>query len=58
MKVSQLIFIIAVIILSVWFLGLILRVTAWLLGGLVYVAAIVVIAGLIYSFIENKKRQK
>jgi predicted MFS family arabinose efflux permease len=57
MKVSRLIFVIASIIIGVWLLGLVFRFAAWLINGLLYVAAIVVIVGLIAAFIEQRKNK-
>ena len=57
MKLSQLIFVIAVVVIGAWLLGVIFRIAAWLIHGLLYVAAIVVIVGLILAYLENKKRQ-
>lgn len=57
MKISKLIYSIAVIILVVWLLGLIFKFAAWLINGLLYVAAIVVIIGLISTFIEQRKKK-
>lgn len=56
MKLSRLIFIIAGIIVGVWILGLVFRFAAWLINGLLYVAAIVVIFGLISVYIEQRKK--
>ena len=56
MKLSRLIFLIAVIILVAWLIGLVFKLAAWLINGLIYVAAIVVIIGLISRFIEERKR--
>lgn len=55
MKVSRLIYIIALVIVGVWVLNLIFRFAAWLISGLLYVAAIVVIIGLIAQFVERRK---
>ncbi len=58
MKITRLIFAIAVIIVAVWLLGLILKLAAWLISGLFYVAAIIVIIGLISLYIESKKQKQ
>lgn len=55
MKFSRLVLIIAAIIVGVWLLGIIFRVAAWLINGLLYVAAVVLIVWLIAKFIEQKK---
>lgn len=55
MKLSKLIFSIASIIVVVWLLGLVFRFAAWLISGLLYVAAIVVAIGLIVAYIESRK---
>ena len=56
MKASRLIFLIAAIVIGVWLLGLILKLAAWLINGLLYVAAIIVIIGLISAYIDSRKR--
>lgn len=55
MKITQVVFTIAVIIVVVWILGALLKLAAWLISGLFYVAAIIVIIGIISTFIENKR---
>lgn len=55
MKLTKLIFSIAVIIVGVWLLGLLFKFAAWLINGLLYVAAIIVIIGLVSAFIESRK---
>ncbi|MDO4712301.1 MAG: hypothetical protein Q4B05_00070 [Candidatus Saccharibacteria bacterium] len=57
MKLTKLIFSIAVIIVFVWVLGLVFKFAAWLINGLLYVAAIVVIIGMITAFIEQRRRK-
>lgn len=56
MKLSRLIFIIAAIIVAVWLLGLVLKLAAWLISGLFYVAAIVVIIGLVSMYFDKNKK--
>ena len=58
MKFTRLIFLIAAVVVGVWLLSLIFRLAAWLISGLLYVAAIVVAIGLISAYIESKKTQK
>lgn len=57
MKLSRLIFIIACVAIGVWLLGLIFRLAAWLINGLLYVAAIIFIVWLITVFLEQRKNQ-
>ena len=57
MKLSRLIFIIACVVVGVWLLGLIFRFAAWLINGLLYVAAIIFIVWLITVFLEQRKNQ-
>ena len=57
MKISQLIFLIATVIVGVWILGLVFKLAAWLISGLLYVAAIVVVIGLVMAYIENRKQR-
>lgn len=57
MKVTKLIFSIAAIIVGVWLLGQVFKFAAWLINGLLYVAAIVVIIGLIAAFIEQRRKK-
>lgn len=58
MTVSKLIYLIAVLVIAVWLLGIVFRFAAWLVSGLLYIALIIVIAGLILQFIEQQKRRK
>lgn len=58
MKLSRLIYIIAIIIVGVWVLGLIFKLAAWFISSLIYIAAIVVIIGLIRMWWENRKKSK
>lgn len=54
-KISQLILSIALIVLVTWVLGMVFKLAAWLINGLLYVAAVVVIIWLIALFIESKR---
>lgn len=55
MKLTKLIFAIAVVVVATWILGLVFKFAAWLIHGLLYVAAVIVIIGLIAAFIESRK---
>lgn len=57
MKISRLIYLIACIIIGVWLIGIVFRFAAWLINSLLYVAAVVIIIGLIANFIENRKNR-
>ena len=57
MKLSRLIYVIAIIIIAAWLLGLVFRFAAWLINGLLYVAAIVLIIGLIANYLERRKQK-
>lgn len=54
-KISQIILSIALIVLVTWVLGMVFKLAAWLINGLLYVAAVVVIIWLIALFIESKR---
>ncbi len=54
-KISQIILSIALIVLVTWVLGMVFKLAAWLINGLLYVAAVVVIIWLITLFIESKR---
>ena len=56
-KLTRLIFTIAAIIVTVWLVALLFRVAAWIINGLLYVAAIVVIVGLVRAYIQRQKPQ-
>lgn len=56
MKITKLIFTIAALIIGVWLLGQVFKFAAWLINGLLYVAAIVVIIGLIAAYVEGRKK--
>ena len=55
MKLSRLIVIIAAIIVGAWCIGLLFRLTAWLLNGLVGIAAVVLVVALIYRWVAGTK---
>lgn len=56
MKLSRVIFIIAAIIVGVWLLGLLFKLAAWFISSLLYIAAIVVIFGIIRYWWESRKK--
>ncbi len=56
MRLSNVIFVIAFIIVGVWLLGLLFRIAAWLISGLFYIAAIIVIIGLVRYWWEARKK--
>ena len=58
MSFPKLIYSIAVLIIIAWVLSNIFRLAAWLINGLLYVAILVVIIGLIAQFISQKKQRK
>ena len=58
MSFPKLIYSIAVLVIIAWVLSMVFRLAAWLINGLLYVAVLVVIIGLIAQFISQKKRQK
>ena len=58
MKLSRLIYIIAVIIIGVWAVGLLFKLAAWFVSSLLYIAAIVVIFGLVRNWWEQRKKSK
>lgn len=58
MKVTRLVFLIAAVIVGAWLLGLVFKLAAWLINGLLYVAAIIVIIGLVSAYLESRKSKK
>ena len=58
MSFPKLIYSIAVLVIIAWVLSMVFRLAAWLINGLLYVAVLVVIIGLIAQFISQKKRRK
>ena len=56
MKLSRLIYIIALIIVGVWALGLLFKLAAWFISSLLYIAAVIVIIGLVRAWWENRKK--
>lgn len=58
MKLNQLIFTIAAIIVGVWILGMLFKLAAWLINGLIYVAAIIVIIGIVTTYIKRHKNKR
>lgn len=57
MKLSRVIFIIAAIIVGAWLLGLLLKLAAWLINGLLYIAAIILIIGIVNTYLENRRKR-
>ena len=55
-KFTKLLFILAIIILIAWGAGVIFKAVAWVLNGLVGLAAIILCIGLISMYIDSKKR--
>lgn len=58
MKLSRVIFVIAAIIVGVWLLGLLIKLAAWFINSLLYIAADIVIIGLIRMYFEKRKNAK
>ncbi len=58
MKLSRLIYIIAVIIVGVWVVGLLFKLAAWFVSSLLYIAAVIVIIGLVRTWWEQRKANK
>jgi len=58
MSFPKLIYSIAVLVIIAWVLSMIFRLAAWLISGLLYVAVLVVVIGLIAQFISQKKQRK
>lgn len=56
-KLPQLIFSIAAVVVGVWLLGLVFKLAAWIINGLLYVAAIVVIIGLVSAYLQGRKQK-
>ena len=53
-KLTRLVFAIAAVIVGVWLLALVFRLAAWIINGLLYVAAIVVIVGLVSAYLQSR----
>ena len=53
-KLTRLVFAIAAVIVGVWLLALLFRVAAWIINGLLYVAAIVVVIGLVSAYLQSR----
>ena len=56
-RLTQLIFTIAVIVVGVWLLALVFRLATWMINGLLYVAAVVIIVGLIRAYVQGRKQK-
>ena len=56
-RLTQLIFTIAVIVVGVWLLALVFRLAIWMINGLLYVAAVVIIVGLISAYVQGRKQK-
>lgn len=57
MKLSRVIFVIAAIIVGVWLLGLLFKLAAWFISSLLYIAAAIVIIGIVRYWWESRKKQ-
>ena len=55
MKITNVLFTVAIIILVAWVIGLVFKFTAWILNGLVGIAAIIFIIGLITMYVKSKQ---
>ena len=55
MKITNVLFTVAIIILVAWVIGLVFKFTAWVLNGLVGIAAIIFIIGLITMYVKSKQ---
>ncbi|OYX53847.1 hypothetical protein B7Y92_01380 [Candidatus Saccharibacteria bacterium 32-50-13] len=53
-SLTRLIITIAIIIVGAWLVMLAFKVAAWLINGLVGVAAVIIIAAVIYRFVVQK----
>ncbi|NCC19956.1 hypothetical protein EOM33_02745 [Candidatus Saccharibacteria bacterium] len=56
-RLTQLIFTTAVIVVGVWLLALVFRLATWMINGLLYVAAVVIIVGLISAYVQGRKQK-
>lgn len=56
-KLPQLFFSIAAVVVGVWLLALVFKLAAWIINGLLYVAAIVVIIGLVSAYLQGRKQK-
>ena len=56
MKLTRVLFVIAAIIVGVWLLGLLFKLAAWVISSLLYIAALVVIIGLVSMYIDSRKK--
>ncbi len=58
MKLSRVIFTIAAIIVGVWLIGLAIKLAAWVINSLLYIAAVIVIIGIVRMWWESRKNPK
>lgn len=56
MKLSRVIYIIAAIIVGVWLFGLAIKLAAWLINSLLYIAAVIVIIGIVRTWWESRHK--
>ena len=56
MKLTRVLFVIAAIIVGVWLLGLLFKLAAWVISSLLYIAALIVIIGLVSMYIDSRKK--
>lgn len=55
-KFIRLVFLIAAVIVVAWIVASVLKLAAWIISSLLYVAAIIVIIGLITTFVQSRRR--
>lgn len=53
---TRLIFSIAAIVVVVWLVAQIFNIVTWLINGLLYVAAVIVIIGLISAYVQRRSK--
>ena len=56
MKLSRVIFVIAAIVVGVWLVGLAIKLAAWVINSLLYIAAVIVIIGIVRYWWENRRK--
>lgn len=57
MKIKNLLLAVGIVVVGFWLLGLILKVAVWILQILLAVAAVLVVAGLLGRYFDERKRK-
>lgn len=58
MKLKNLLLAVGIVVVGFWLLGLILKIAVWILQVLIAVAAVLIVAGLLGRYFDERKRRR